>query len=297
MMTARRALAARWLGVLVVLVTFACADAMLTWALLPALARAEACPNATVREGPSAELPDCRAYEKVTPDYTNGNPILPDAFGHMPGGSVDSMVTYSLAGFGGVGSDEGLLGSWYTLARTASGWASTPVSLPSSEFEATGIAQSPIASLDGGSLMWVGRGVGRLGDSLDFYRGGAGGSVVDVGPVLSPSALEGLPPLSPPEEAKRVNLSFSGVSADGSRVLYSVNSSFWPFDGTREGFDSLYEYVGSGSTTPMLVGVNGSGEQISQCGVVLGSGDPLKVESGVKAAHNAVSLDGRTVFF
>jgi hypothetical protein len=297
MMTAGRALASRWVGVLAVLVVFACVDVVFAWALLPAGARAEACPNATLREGPSAALPDCRAYEKVTPDYTNGTEVKPDAFGYTPDGSVDSMVASAVTGFAGVAGNEGLLGSWYRLGRTASGWAPTPVSLPSSKFEASGIAQFPITSLDGGSLMWVARGVGQSGDSLDFYREGAGGSVVDVGPVLSPSVVEGLPPLSPPEEAKLVNLSFSGVSADSSRVFYSLNSAFWPSDGTQARFDSLYEYVGSGDTAPVLVGLNESGEQISQCGVVLGSGDPSRLENGVEAVHNAVSLDGRTVFF
>jgi hypothetical protein len=297
MMTAGRALASRWFGVLAVLVVFACVDAVFMWVLLPVGARAEACPNATLREGPSAGLPDCRAYEKVTPDYTNGNGVQPVAFEHTPDGSVDSLVANAFFGFAGVAGDEGLLGSWYTLGRTGSGWAPTPISLPSSEFEVTGIGQKPIVSLDGSSLIWVARGAGRPDDSLDFYRESAGGSVVDLGPVFSPSVVEGLPPLSPPEEAKQANLSFSGVSADGSRVLFSVNSSFWFFDGTRKEFDSLYEYVGSGNTTPMLVGLNGSGEQISQCGVVLGSGAPSKLESGMEVSHNAVSLDGRTVFF
>ena len=41
-------------------------------ALAPAAFGEEVCPNAAFRSGPSANLPDCRAYEQVTPVEKEG---------------------------------------------------------------------------------------------------------------------------------------------------------------------------------------------------------------------------------
>ena len=57
---------------------------------LPSAAQAATCPNEEFRTGPSASLPDCRAYELVTPEelgrsqaitFTNSDHAIPSADG------------------------------------------------------------------------------------------------------------------------------------------------------------------------------------------------------------------------
>ena len=92
--------------------------ALMLLAVLPAIAPAEPCPNEAVRTGASAALPDCRAYELVTPPYKNGGNV---AFRGVV--SDEETVTFgSVSGFGGAESGEGLPAGEYVDERGAGGW-------------------------------------------------------------------------------------------------------------------------------------------------------------------------------
>jgi hypothetical protein len=266
------------------------------------------CPNEAFRVGPSAALPDCRAYEMVTPVFKNTGDVTTEtalAF-QAPRVSSDgqSLTVWSTASFAGATGNSNAKGSPYRLSRTGSGWVTTPMELPESQFltfEMMNIRLPEFGgTLDGRSEAKLAQGVSRPGNSIDVYRIGADGSVVDVGPVLPPSAPYERPVrLAGPEGA---GLTTTGMSADGSRLFFSTISLHWPFDETPSGWESLYEYAGTGNTEPMLVGVDNDGKVISDCGTFLGGvqNGPEFGSSGegqLEETHNAISADGATVFF
>jgi hypothetical protein len=98
-------------------VTATGAVALLALGLATPSAVADLCDNAAVREhNGSTELPDCRAYEMVSPPYKQGFGVISNAF------SDDGIVSYDSGGsFAGNGWG-GLLTNPYLGVRTPAGW-------------------------------------------------------------------------------------------------------------------------------------------------------------------------------
>jgi hypothetical protein len=92
---------------------------------------AGSCPNEALRNGPSAKLPDCRAYELMS-TQSGGK----DAVGAGGLTAAGSPVSYGIIAFeGGPFSSNG--GSW-VAQRGASGWVATNMSIPGVELEGAG---------------------------------------------------------------------------------------------------------------------------------------------------------------
>jgi len=97
----------------------------------------EPCPNEAARTGPSAQLPDCRAYELVTPSDTNGRSPLGMGevgiyFPTLLASSDGNKVTFRVEG-GTLPGSEGsgtLNGENYLSTRGTGGW-STEITAPS----------------------------------------------------------------------------------------------------------------------------------------------------------------------
>jgi hypothetical protein len=270
--------------------------------VLPSVASAETCPNAEYRVGPSANLPDCRAYEQVTPVEKEGGVFFLKGMGPGLGGAPD-VVLRSFTAIDGIGDSNGVEGAIYTSVRSGSGWAISPLPPPASEYEISSAGSLEAyegGSLDGRSALWHGRRVGQPEDRFDLWVTRSGGRIEDVGPLS--------PPNTPPGEitpiTRGLDASTRGESEDLSHIVYRMRPQFgfgyhfWPFDTTQETGENedLYEFVGTDNAAPMLVGVEDAGRLISDCGTTLGGGGLVKGHQTL-AGHNAMSSDGEVVFF
>jgi hypothetical protein len=270
----------------------------LALAFLPSAAAAEECPNAVYRTGPSANLPDCRAYELVSPPVKNNGWPLLRAF--SPGGSSALLELRSGTGVPGAEGMEGLgsgyfPATWISVKRTSTGWTYMADDPPSSEYSTVGSSylgssgfESEGHSEDDQTTVWSERAEYGPANSAGLYLRRPDHSMVEVGPTVPTTT----PQLDPIELGDRANLAIVGISADASHLLYTLQEYYWPFDTTGGHLQSLYEYAGTGNTAPMLVGVGDRGEQIGQCGDELGNSN-----SNDGSVHNALSKDGSVVFF
>jgi hypothetical protein len=256
-------------------------------------------------------MPDCRAYEMVTPSYKGGaaveqlNAISPDG---------SRLLVTSFGGFGGIENNEqGEIGSGaglYELSRSTDGWSTESLRPP-----ATVVSHSSYvgASTDLGRTLWElieepqppneeSPPEKELLNPSTRYR-----LAVRVHEPGSKPAFAAIGPENPTSQnIDRRDFTFEGASSDMSRVVFSIEArgnDVWPGDTTEqgEGFESLYEYAGSHEAEPALVGVKNQGkphgsphinegaELIGNCGTALGA---PRV-----SAFNAVSSSGEIVFF
>lgn len=99
----------------------------------PATAAAAECPNEEFRRGPSALLPECRAYEMVSPPLKEGGYVHPNLSVRVsPDGSAAGF--YSYTSFAGDLSSPWVAG--YVARRGATDWGTQPLDPP--QFNSTG---------------------------------------------------------------------------------------------------------------------------------------------------------------
>jgi hypothetical protein len=241
------------------------------------------CPNEAL-PGFRTYLPDCRAYEMVSPSYTQGFPVSISAVAE--GGS--SLVGKSEGVFAGAQGTSGAEGIAYQFSRAGTGWEATPLNPPGSMYfgTSTWYATTPDAS----ETLWS-MPTPPVGQA-DYYVRRQNGTFIDVGPITPPADGPTVPPAPEGTGPTSNDFPFEGASEDLSHIVFLLEApaATWPGDGTRSG-KSLYEYAGHGESEPLLVAVSGgpgSKSLIGECGAYLG---------GSQSEYNALSANGSAVFF
>jgi hypothetical protein len=241
------------------------------------------CANEQLRsENRSLVLPDCRAYEQVTPVFKNGGVIERGLFIGPTEASAEGsrVIGISIQGFAGTQASNGnrrVEGDPYEFTRTGSGWVTTPMAPPATVIAAN---TNYIYNPDTGSALFSGPSAPAGQD--DFYVRSEDGSLVSIGPSAPPAAGETGPVRS-----------VGAASRDEESFTYSIAEPVqqWLFDPTHTKAPTLYEYSGAASE-PMLVGVTGgagSTSLLSVCGTTGG---------GEASMHlGSLSGDGRVAFF
>jgi hypothetical protein len=238
----------------------------------------EACGNESLRaEDASFALPDCRAYEQVSPTHKQGALLGATGFGLFPAVSEDGsrLMTISIQCFADAASctaNRVFQGSPYLFASSPTGWQTTALS-PSSALSPanTALLVDPTANtaLFSGSP--------SLGAQDDFFARQPGGPFLDLGPTSPPA-----------QGAQGVVAQEYSATPDLSHVAWEARP-IWPFDPLIGSslISSIYGYPGAAGH-PLMVDVSGGYESntpLSTCGATF------------SLPQGRLSADGRTVFF
>ena len=226
------------------------------------------CPNEAVRrENNSLELPECRAYEQVSPTLKAG--YKADFYGFFGGSSV---LYHSAAGNIANSGQGNAAANSYVANRTSGGWETIPNLNPAGTLnagpEALPEGSSGIPSLFSEELqssLWFAAPGHQLPEESDSYLRGGDGRFTLIGTPTPAGAGQ-----------------LIGGSADLSHVV---------FGGTLSQ-PGLYEFVGTGNAAPRRVDLDHSGQPISKC-----EGGPIAGSALAGAEGKTVSNDGRTIIF
>jgi hypothetical protein len=265
-----------------------------------------ACPNEAFRIGASANLPDCRAYEQVTPVVKGGGDTSAIA-------AADDGETVMFGAYGAfTGPSGGNFGKAFPFLahRTDSGWQTHSVAPSATAYEGPTVRDvSPDLSHYLASFNPFPNGFNGEGS----LGGESATELFVVGPDAAPRSVT--PAGSPSAGQSNTNFTkvVDGASADLSHVLIEGTPGLIAGDPTEvPGLSpadqhDLVEDVGVGTASPRyrMVGVEGPtdaeglGTPISRCATFLGSGD---VEDSFNtnfftSVFHAISTDGSTIFF
>jgi hypothetical protein len=239
-----------------------------------------ACGNEAFRTGASARLPDCRAFEKVTPaDKGAGEDIRGNAIPAEDGGALALFTTPRF------GPQPQRAGSALVFRSTPTGWQTISVVPPG--LGDANVVQNPLFDNTLSKVMFgvLSQGVKGFESTTEPFL---------TGPVGGPYHLATEIPVengTEQEFEKSASLNLGGSASLGTVVIPTTDHEFLGTPtGTAPGAYDLYEYSGG---LLRQVNVTTAGGTLGSCGAVLGYGtDPEH-----RALRHAVSADGARVFF
>ena len=272
---------------LLLLLTFVCIN--LGAGVLAASARAEDCPNEQLRgqEGYALALPDCRAYEQVSPVDKNFTDALgfPGVVQSAPSG--EAVTFFSIAPFPGVMGAASI--PTYLSTRAGGGWstqglapaANHPTAGGSEEDSTGGLTEDLSAAL---ILVEPGLETDLAPGVYSYLRDSATGSFGLLGPGIA---------------------TFADATIDDSRIIFESAEQLLPE--ASPGVVNLYEWNESKLPGEQL-NVAGllpasEGGQAPTDGSVVGPGGPALGEEVVGGATGGfytqytISADGSRIFF
>jgi hypothetical protein len=283
------------------LVALACVVAGFGMLAGSALAGSTGCPDEQARQARgSLNLPDCRAYEMVTPPEKNGaligrplvgfqEPVISDDGTKLISSSIQCFAE-SPSCIGARGNE----GATYEFARTPSGgWVTNPLVPPEGALDGAETYITWAADPNRGTSLFSAL-APTPGRQEDLWVREASGKLVDVGPVEEEGRFATQAPY-------QQYLDEWLATAELSHAVYETfkSGSVWGFDPSVK--EALYEYANTGEPQPhafpLMVGVKGGFENgenhnpVSVCSTILGRTTNLLGKRG------ALSQTGRTVFF
>jgi hypothetical protein len=242
------------------------------------------CPNAPLRTGASASLPDCRAYEQVSPEnkagYSAGKSVV--------AASGDRVGFTSQGVFAGNPTGPGT--NDYVAGRGSSGWSTAGINPPESIGQQFAGGSNSAADLSESlNLMALGPNTTNINGTTSgiWLLGRTDGSFVQASPTFSR-----------PDGGPLGNVGPGFATADLSHVFFDYGATLsGGTPGQAGGTETLiagappgsvYEVVGAGGPSPLLrlASVDAAGNPLPVC---LGEGSTESAEG--------ISADGSRVFF
>ncbi len=254
---------------------------------VPAGAPASGCANEAARQGSSALLPDCRAYEQVTPvnkgvaedmftaEGLIAKPVV-KSFGFPSEGGNEFLLATNAA----IGANASSGSNGYVFSRAAAGWGMVSLAAPGLGAQSVSKEERVFNPADLSEVAFTDQltkiGEPQRGDAMVVGRPGGPYESIAV-PVGSTEVV--------------------GASSDLRHVMVQSMSHELASGATGEvsGSHALYDWSDGDLS---LVNVESDGTTlVSSCGAILGQqSEPGTTIQGGEA-HGAVSGDGSKVFF